>query len=163
MAILSSKHRGSTDVRVERDITVGRTAEDLFAFWRNLENLPLFMGSVDRVEILDDTRSLWTTTTSDGRPLSWEAEILEEQEPHSISWASVKGSDVETWGSVHFAPAPGDRGTEVRLVIRFIPPSSERVSEWFWNLFGEEPADQLRNDLRRFKQLMELGEIVRAR
>ncbi len=163
MAILSGKHKGTTDVRVERDITVERPAEELFAFWRKLENLPLFMGSVDAVEWIDETRTLWKATTSDGKPLSWEAEILEEKANESIAWTSVKGSEVETSGSVHFTPAPGGRGTEVRLIVRFIPPPSERVIEWFWNLFGEEPAEQMRNDLRRFKQLMELGEIVRAR
>ncbi len=163
MAILKTGHKGTTDVRVERDITIDRPADELYGYWRKLENLPTFMGSIDEIEVVDEKRSIWKTTTSDGQPLHWDADIIEDVEGESLGWASVKGAEVETYGSVHFTPAPGGRGTEVRLIVRFIPPPSARISEWFWNIFGKEPGDQLRDDLRRFKQLMELGEIVKAR
>ena len=159
----SGEHPGTTDERVERAITVDRPAAELYRFWRNLKNLPLIMEGLESVEMIDERRSRWTAGTSDGKRQVWEAEFLEEKENEFLSWASDRGSEVATWGSVSFAPAPGGRGTEVRLILHYQPPPSDRLSQWFWNIFGTEPGDQIQDDLRRFKQLMEIGEVVRSR
>lgn len=156
------RHRGTTDVRVERGVTVARPAEELYAYWRRMENLPSFLAGVEAVRPLGGGRYRWTTVTSDGRRLDWEAEILEDTPGRSLSWASVPGSEVSAWGSVRFAPAPGGRGTEVLLDLRFEPPASASLTEWFWNLFGADPGAEVQQSLRRFQQLMEAGEIAKS-
>lgn len=155
-------HRGTTDVRVVRAVTVARPAGELYDFWRKMENLARFMTGVEASRPAGDRRYRFTTVTSDGRRIDWDAEILEEAEGRSLSWASVPDAEVSSWGSVRFVPAPGGRGTEVILDLRFEPPASTRVSEWFWNLFGSDPGGEVQQSLRRFQQLIETGEIARA-
>lgn len=155
-------HRGTTDVRVERAVTVARPAAELYAFWRKMENVARFVPGVEAVHPLSDSRYRWTTVTSDGRRIDWEAEILEEVEGQRLSWSSLPDAEVTAWGSVRFSPAPGGRGTEVVLDLRYEPPASTRVSEWFWNLFGSDPGGEVQKNLRHFQQLVETGEIARA-
>lgn len=154
------KHLGTTDITVERAATVNRNAAEVYRFWRELDNLPRFMEGVESIRQLDTGRHRWTAESSDGRRLEWETEILDDEPGRLLSWASRPDSEIAAWGSVRFVPAPGDRGTEVHLAERFQPPVSQRVSEWFWNLFGENPGVRLQEDLRRFQQLMETGELI---
>jgi uncharacterized membrane protein len=146
--------------RVVRAVTIAdSTPDELFAFWRNFENLPRIMQHLERVEIIDDTRSRWTVKAPVGQTVEWEAEIYNEVPGQLIAWRTLHDADVPNAGSVRFRPAPGGRGTEVRVEIDYAPPAG-RVGALVAKLFGEDPDGQVREDLRRFKQLIEAGEIA---
>lgn len=144
-------------VKVEESIVINnRTPQELYRFWRNFENLPRFMDHLESVTMAGATRSHWVAKAPAGTSVEWEAEVYNEKEGELIAWRSLKGSDVDNAGSVHFTPAPGGNGTEVRVVLKYDPPGGV-IGAAVAKLFGEEPAQQIREDLRRFKQLMETG------
>ena len=142
-------------IRVERTITVNRPREEVYHFWRQLENLPRFMDHLESVTVLDEDRSHWVAKAPAGTKVEWDASIQDEIENELIAWRSLPGSDIDNAGSVHFIPA-GD-GTEVRVVLRYDPPAG-RVGAAVAKLLGEEPEQQVEEDLRRFKQVMEAVE-----
>ena len=144
-------------VKVTRAVTINRSPEDLFRFWRNFENLPRFMTGLVSVKTMGK-RSHWVARGPLGKQVEWDAEIITEEPNRLIAWRSLEGSEVATAGSVHFTPAPGGRGTEVRVEMKYDPPAG-KVGALIAKLFGEDPARQIQEDLRRFKQLMETGEI----
>jgi len=152
--------RWSGPIGVRKAITVNRSADELYQFWRPLENLPRFMSHLESVQNTGGNRSHWKAKAPAGMSVEWDAEIVEDQ-PHSlIAWRSLDGADVCNTGSVRFVPVPGDnRGTEVRVVLHYHPPGG-RLGAWFATLFGEAPEQQLLEDLRLFKQVMETGEVV---
>ena len=151
----SSGHRA---VRVEQVATINRNIHDVYQFWRQFENFPRFMRHLESVEQLDGRRSRWRAKGPAGMKVEWEADLLEDREDEWIAWRSLPGSQVENSGSVRFSPAPGARGTEVRVQLQYTPPGGTLGRGLAW-LFGEEPDIQVKDDLRRFKQLMETGEI----
>ena len=146
-------------IRVERTVTINKSPEELYQFWRNFENLPHFMKHLKNVSVINETRSHWVATAPMGASVEWDADIVNDQPNHLIAWASVEGADVDNSGFVRFAKAPGDRGTEVKVVIEYNPPGGA-VTATLAKLFGEEPKQQISDDLRRFKMLMETGEIA---
>jgi uncharacterized membrane protein len=146
-------------IRVDKSITIDRPLEEIYAFWRNLENLPLFMQHVHSLTMLDDRRSHWIVRGPSGKILEWDAEIINEKPNELIGWRSSSGSGLDSAGSVHFKPAPGERGTEVHLELQYIPPGGV-FGATFAKLMGENPANQIQEDLRRLKQVMEAGEIA---
>ena len=141
----------------ERAYTIMRPRSELYAFWRDFENLPRFMQHLESVTVEDDGRSHWVTRAPVGRPIEWDAEITEEVEDRIIAWRSLPGTPVENSGQVQFSDAPGGRGTMVRAMIRYSAPGG-KVGMEVSRLFGEAATQQLRDDLRRFKQVMEAGE-----
>lgn len=143
-------------IRVEKAVTINSTPEPLFAFWRNLENLPRFMSHLESVKVIDSTRSHWVAKGPAGMSAEWDAEIINEIPNELIGWRSVEGSKVDNAGSVHFEPAPGGRGTIVKVVLRYDPPGG-LVGAAIARLFGEDPARQIADDLRSLKQLIETG------
>jgi uncharacterized membrane protein len=143
--------------KVVRAVTINRPAAELYAMWRNLEALPHFMSHLVSVKE-DGKRSHWVARGPAGRTVEWDAEIITEEPNRLIGWRSLEGSDVSTAGSVHFDPAPGGRGTEVRVTLKYDPPAGQ-LGSWLAWLFGREPGQQVREDLRRFKQLAEAGEV----
>ncbi len=145
-------------VKVEYAVTVQRPAAELYRFWRDFENLPYFMEHLESVKPLERGRSHWKVKAPLGASVEWDAEIINEVENEMIAWGTDSGADVPNAGSVRFKPAPGDRGTEVKVALDYKPPGG-RFASYLAKLFGEEPSKQLRDDLRRFKQLMEAGEI----
>lgn len=145
-------------VRIEHVVTVNRNIHDVYAFWKDFENFPRFMRHLDRVQRIDERRSRWRANAPAGLKAEWEAEMLEDRADEWIAWRSLPGSRVENSGSVRFSPAPGARGTEVRVQLQYTPPGGAFGRGLAW-LFGEEPDIQVKDDLRRFKQLMETGEI----
>ena len=150
-------------VRVDESITIARPAAELYRYWRNLENLPRFMKHLQGVKVLDDRRSRWVVRGPGRRTLEWDAEIINDVENRLIAWRSIpETSDVDSGGSVHFEPAPQDRGTEVRVSLQYNPPGGE-IGAFLAKLFGHDPAAHVGADLRRFKQLMETGEIAAVR
>ncbi|MBF2051608.1 cyclase [Leptolyngbya sp. NK1-12] len=147
-------------VRVERTVTIAnKTPEELYRFWRNFENLPTFMRHLKSVTVINHTRSHWIANAPMGNSVEWDAEIITEQENRLIAWTSVEGADVDNSGFVRFQPGPQGRGTEVKVVMEYKPPAGI-VGATLAKLFGEEPEQQIGDDLHRFKMLMEAGEIA---
>jgi uncharacterized membrane protein len=141
-------------------ITVNRPREEVYRFWHDLQNLPRFMAHLESVRVTGDGRSHWRAKGPMGRAVEWEAEIVDDHPGELIAWRSLEGA-VGNSGSVRFTDAPGGRGTEVWVDLRYDPPAGV-VGTTFAKLFGEHPDQQVRDDLRRFKQVMETGEVVRS-
>jgi len=146
-------------IHTRRAITVGRPVEEVYGFWRDFQNLPRFMRHLESVTVTGDRRSHWKAKAPAGKSVEWDAETTEERPNELIAWRSVEGSDVYNAGTVRFRPAPGDRGTEVRVDIEYEPPLGKLGSKVAM-LWREEPGQQIQDDLRHFKQVMETGEIV---
>ncbi|MEB3337837.1 MAG: SRPBCC family protein [Leptolyngbyaceae bacterium] len=146
-------------IKVEKTVTINKPAVELYRFWRNFENLPHFMKHLQSVNVLDDRRSHWVTKAPLGQTVEWDAEIINDQENQLIAWTSVGNTDIDNSGFVRFQPAPANRGTEVKIVLEYNLPGGV-VSAAIAKLSGEEPEQQIRDDLNRFKQLMEAGEIA---
>lgn len=141
-------------------VTINRPAHELYAFWRDLPNLAAFMENVEQIEMLDDRRSRWRVKAPAGESVEWEAEIIDDCPGESLTWRSVEGADIDHSGKIAFIDA-GARGTVARAVIAYEPPAGF-IGRIAAKLFQREPAIQARRDLRRFKQLMETGEIATA-
>jgi uncharacterized membrane protein len=148
-------------VHVKKSITVNKPPDEVYGFWRDFENLPRFMTHLESVQTTGETRSHWRAKGPAGGSVEWDAEIVEERPDELIAWRSLPGADVQNSGSVRFAAAPGGRGTELVVELDYAPPAGKagRVAA---KLLGEEPATQLADDLRRFKQVVETGEVVRS-
>jgi uncharacterized membrane protein len=147
----------SRKLEADRAYTIMRPRHELYQFWRNLENLPQFMEHLESVTVMDDGRSHWVAKAPIGKPVSWDAQITEDVEDRIIAWRSLPDSVVENSGQVHFSDAPEGRGTMVRARILYSAPGGKTAEE-IARLFGKAPSQQLRDDLRRFKQVMEAGE-----
>lgn len=149
----------SQAIKVEKTVTINKPADEIYRFWHNFENLPNFMKHLKSVKLYDNKRSHWVATAPLGGSVEWDADIIEDRENQFISWASVEGADVDNSGFVRFKKAPANSGTEVKVVIEYNPPGGALTSV-FAKLFGEEPEQQIGDDLRRLKMLMETGEIA---
>jgi len=145
-------------VRVEQVTTINRPIDEVFAFWKNFENFPRFMRHLESVEQLSGPLSRWRAKGPAGMTVEWEAEMLEAREHEWIAWRSLEGADVQNSGSVRFQRAPGARGTEVRVQLQYSPPAGALGKSIAW-LFGEEPSQQIHEDLHRMKGLLETGEV----
>ncbi len=146
-------------IKVEKTVTINRSAEDLYNYWHNFENLPTFMKHVKSVQVIDLRRSHWVANAPLGQTIEWDADIINDQPNQLIAWASEEGAEVDNSGFVRFQPAPGDRGTEVKVVMEYNVPGG-MLTAAIAKLFGKEPEQQIGDELRRFKQLMETGEIA---
>jgi uncharacterized membrane protein len=142
-------------VKIEESITILRSPEELFAFWRKLSNLPQVMRHLVSVQERDEKRSHWVARGPVGT-VEWEAEIVTERLNELIGWGSTEDSTVATAGSVHFQCAPGNRGTEVRVVLSYDPPAGRLGAAIAW-LAASDPTSEIRDDLRNFKRIMEIG------
>ncbi len=148
------------DAIVARAVTINRPVAEVFAYFRDFANLPTFMENVERIDILSDTRSHWVVKAPAGKTVEWDAVVTEEAQDRLIAWTSEPGADVANSGWVEFRDA-GARGTVVTATIAYDPPGGI-VGKLIAKMFQREPAIQARRDLRRFKQLMETGEIATA-
>lgn len=149
----------SQTIRAEKTVTINRSASELYQFWRNLENLPKFMKHLESVTVYDDRRSHWVAKAPMGTTVKWDAQIITDEPDHLIAWSSAENADIENSGFVRFKPTTGNRGTEVKVVMEYSPPGGA-VTATLAKLFGEEPEQQIGDELNRFKQLMEAGEIA---
>jgi uncharacterized membrane protein len=147
-------------MEVKAAITVRRSPEEVYAFWHDFENLPRFMYHLESVEPSGDGRSRWKAKAPLGS-VAWEAELTEDRPNERIAWRSIPGSRIVNSGSVRFTSAPGDQGTEIRLELRYDAPGGA-LGVALAKFFGEEPRQQIKDDLRRFKQVMETGQVVRS-
>jgi uncharacterized membrane protein len=163
---IDTAHRGAPSpeeyfdrsIHVEQSFTINKTPWELYEYWRKLENLPTIMSHLESVRVIDEKRSHWVAKAPLGRTVEWDAEIINDEPNALIAWRSLDGADVDNAGSVRFVPAPGDRGTEVRVVLDYIPPAG-KLGGFVAKLLGEDPQHEVREDLRAFKRLMETGEI----
>jgi uncharacterized membrane protein len=147
------------DIHIEKSITINKDASDLYRFWRQFENLPGVMSHLDSVIQIDNLRSHWVAVGPAGKRFEWAAEIYNETPNELIAWRSLPGADIVNAGSVRFEPAPAGRGTRVRVVLNYNVPGG-KLTALFAKPFGTEPGQLIETDLRRFKQLMEAGEIA---
>ncbi|GLX11262.1 SRPBCC family protein [Microbispora sp. NBRC 16548] len=141
-------------------VTVRRPRDQVYRFWHRFERLPTFMTHVESVTTVGGVTH-WTARGPAGKAVEWDAEIVEDLRDEVISWRSTGTALVPNSGTVRFCEAPGGRGTEVRVHLRYDPPGG-RAGLAVARLLGEHPEQQVRDDLRRFKQVMETGEVVRS-
>ena len=153
--------RNGGAIRVAQAVTINRSPEDLYRFWRAFQNLPRFMKHLESVREVGNRRSHWVAKAPAGRTVEWDAEITEDRPNELIAWRSLEGSDVDHIGFVRFERALGGRGSVVRVEMRYGPPAGV-VGATMAKLFGENPEWQVKDDLRRFKQVMETGEVTHA-
>lgn len=150
--------RASRSVRVDEAITVAKKRSELYDFWRDFENLPTVMRGVESVERLGDGRSRWRVKGPLPSPIEWEAEIVNDVPGELIAWRTVDGFEVAHAGSVLFKDAPGLRGTIVRVELEYSPIGG-RTGAAIARLLGEDAGTRVADDLRRFKQIIEAGEL----
>ncbi len=139
-------------------IVLNSTPQQAYQFWRNFENLPQFMRHLESVTVLDKNTSRWTAIGPLGKHIHWQAEIISDRENEAIAWHSLPGSDVNIDGLVKFQPAPGNRGTILRVHLLYRPPVGA-LGRSFAKLLGKDPGFLIQQDLRRLKALIEAGEI----
>jgi uncharacterized membrane protein len=149
-------------VEVSASTTVNKPPAEVYRYWRDLEHLPTFMAHVRSVRTLDGgTRSHWVAEAPGRRTVEWDAEIVEDRPDRLIRWRSEPGADIANTGAVEFTPAPGGRGTEVRVRLAYAQPGG-RAGKAVAKVLGEAPDQQVRDDLSRFKQVIETGQVVRS-
>lgn len=144
--------------RVIKCVTINRGQEELFRFWRHLENLPFFARHLISVKEISPTESHWVAKSPAGTTAEWNAVIVKETPNEYLAWESSPGSEIDNAGSVRFRPAPAGQGTEVMVTLEYIPPVGA-LGALVARLYGEEPDIQVEEDLSRFKAFMETGEI----
>jgi len=154
----ASRLVGARGIIVEQAVAINRSPDDLFAFWRQLEQLPTVIPELKSVRQIDGRRSEWIAKGVGGRPVRWHADIINEIPNELIAWATTEDSDLDTSGSIHFDRRGHDRGTVVRIKLQYDPPGGVVGAAAAW-LTGDSPNVVLREGLRRFKQLMESGEL----
>jgi uncharacterized membrane protein len=156
-----TRSRRPVPMQVHGTTTVARSGQQTYELWRRLEDLPRFMAHVDEVRITGDDRTHWRAGAPFGKTVEWDAEIVDDVPGEHIGWRSADGADIRNSGEVQFVPAPGGRGTEVHVTLHYEMPGG-KLGETVARLYGENPHQQLDDDLRRFKQVAETGEVVRS-
>jgi uncharacterized membrane protein len=156
-----SRGRRRALIHFRKTFTVNRQPDVVYGFWRQLDNLPRFMRHLESVEVLDNRRSRWRAKAPAGMTVEWNAEIVEDLPNERIAWRSLPGATVPNRGTVRFTPAPGARGTEVHVEMDYSVPGGKAASA-LARVFGEEPEQQVADDMRRLKQVLETGEIARS-
>jgi uncharacterized membrane protein len=166
ISVMAKRHRAAQangtaaeDEPVVASVTINRPQGDVYRFWRELENVPQFMDRIASVKQTGQRTSHWVAKAPAGTTVAWDAEITEDVRDERIAWRSLEGSTVATHGNVRFSPAPGGRGTAVRVELFYRPPGGP-IGTMVAKLLGEAPEQQLRGDLRRLAQLLETGEIT---
>ena len=149
---------GRQRIEVVKTLTINRPPDELYRFWRTFENLPTVMRHLESVTVQDDQRSHWVAKGPGGKWLEWDAEVVNDKPGQLIAWQSCEGSDVDHWGVVRFVSAAGGRGTQISVELEY-EPIGGAFGATVAKLLGEEPGQQIAEDLRRFKQLMETGEV----
>ena len=156
--ITQPKFKGGKGLQVEKSVTINRSPEELWSYWRRFENLPRFMIHLQSVTEREDGTSHWVMKTDRGKELEWDARLIEARPNEMISWQSLENADVDSAGSVWFTPAAGGRGTVVRVKMRYNPPGG-KLGAALAKITGQSAEKQIDEDLDRFKALMETGEI----
>lgn len=150
--------KSSDRIHVQKSVTINKSPAELYQFWRNFENLPQFMNHLETVITTGEKTSHWEAKAPLGTLVEWDAEITSDVENEKIGWKSAEIAQVPNSGVVEFRETK-NRGTEVRVTMTYQPPAG-KLGALVAKLFGEEPGQQIEDDLRRFKRLMEAGEII---
>jgi uncharacterized membrane protein len=148
-----------TGIEIRQSITINTPPAEAYQFWRRLENLPRFMEHLASVRPLDDRRSHWVLKAPAGMTLEWDAQIIEDRPNELIAWETLPDTAVQHTGMVWFAPAPGNRGVEVAVFLKYDPPGGI-FGEAFAHLTNAITKQQVKEEIRRFKQIMETGEVA---
>jgi uncharacterized membrane protein len=143
-------------LRARHRVRIARPAQELYDFWRNFENLPQFMPHLEAVQVLDSQRSRWTVKGPMHRSVEWESEVTHDVPGKEIGWRSLPGAEVENAGIVRFRSLGTHGETELDVELAYLPPGG-KLGAVIAGLFGENPQQQLVDDLQRFKDLMERG------
>lgn len=154
----SSQLRGPRRLHVQKSFTIMKPVAEVFAFWRNFENLPRIMTHLENVRNIDGRYSHWTARGPANMNIEWDAEIIDERANEFIVWRSCAGADIVNRGSVQFYSALNGEATEISVAIDYEPPAG-KFGVLFARAFGQDPEQQVREDLRAFKALMEAGEV----
>jgi uncharacterized membrane protein len=149
------------DVAIRAATTVNAPVAAVYSFWENFRALPRFMNGLTSVEVMEDGRTHWVMDGPAGLTVEWYVEIADAVPNEVIVWRTPPGSNVNAAGTVQFRAAPGNRGTEVRFDAQFSAPGGE-IGKKIAELFASGLGVKLQSDLRRSKQLIELGEIVQS-
>ena len=149
------------NIQVEKSVIIDRPVSELYSYWRDLTNLPNFMKHLKSVTKKDETGKVthWVANAPLDMSVQWDAEIVAEEPEHLIAWNALDNADIDNCGLVRFQPATGNRGTQVKVVLEYQPPGGA-LTNAIAKLFGESPQQQIGDELNRFKQLMETGEIT---
>jgi len=148
-------------IHIEQAFLINKSPEELYSYWRNFENLPNIMTHLESVRVIDERRSHWVAKAPRiaGGSVEWDAEITADEPNSRIAWRSTGDNSVDTEGEIRFSPALGDRGTEVHVTMRYVPPAG-KLGHFITSMLGENPKRIVREDLRNFKRIMEIGEIL---
>lgn len=163
-AQLSRDATGATPdkrIRVRRSVIINRSPEEVYRYWHDIANVPRFMSRIESVEVTEGARSHWKAKAPGGIRAEWDAEMVDDEPNALIAWRSVEGSHVRHSGTVRFEPGPGGQGARVTVEIHYSPPGGA-ISTRIARLFGAAPGQQLDGDLRRLKQILETGEVVKS-
>ena len=148
------------DIQIEKTVTIDCSQEGLYNYWRDFTNLPRFMGHLKSVSVDETgTKSHWVANAPLDFNVEWDAEIVKDESDRLIAWNALDNADIHNCGFVRFEPATGNRGTEVKVVLEY-QPLGGALTNAIAKLFGESPQEQIGDELNRFKQLMETGEIA---
>ncbi len=151
--------RDHSPTRIVQTITIGRSPDEVYGFWRNMENLPSVMRELESVRQTSDRRSHWIVNGPAGRRIQWDAEITDDRPNESISWRAFSRQAIEHAGTVRFSPAPGDRGTIVRVEMTYDYPGGG-LGRAIGKVFGQTPEQKIQLDLYRMKQMIETGVVM---
>ncbi|HEY3929294.1 MAG TPA: SRPBCC family protein [Candidatus Koribacter sp.] len=154
----AQQRRGPQQVHVQKTFTIMKQVNEVYSFWHKFENLPHIMTHLENVRSIDNRYSHWKARGPMNMSIEWDAEIIDERENEFIVWRSCAGSDIENRGSVQFFSALNGEATEISVAIDYDPPAG-KAGALFARVFGEDPEQQVREDLRAFKALMEAGEV----
>jgi uncharacterized membrane protein len=146
---------GSAGVHVMESVTVDAPVDEVYRFWRNLQNLPRFMRHLARVDELSHKQSHWVAATPAGMNVEWNAEIINDVPNRLIAWKTLPTSEVVSAGSVNFAPA-FNGGTEIHVHLQYDPPAGH-VGDWIAKVFGSAPSQMIREDLDQLRDLFSSG------
>ena len=148
-------------LKMEKAITIDRTPDEIYLFWRHFENLSRFIEHVQSVTQSGEGMSHWVIKTSHGKTLEWDARTIEDKPGQMISWQSLEGADMDNAGSVWFTPAADGSGTVVKVSIKYSPPGG-KLGAVIAKLLGDDPEKEMEEDLSRLKDLLERREISGA-
>jgi uncharacterized membrane protein len=158
--VATSKQAKGVRELVASSVTINRPPADVYALFRDFEQLPTFMENIERIDVIDDKRSHWVVKAPGASDVEWDAVITDEVEGQSLTWQSVEGSEIANSGQIRFDDA-GARGTIITAMIAYEPPAG-LIGKLVAKIFQREPSIQTRRDLRRLKQYLETGEIATA-
>lgn len=160
----SHRGRGGAEgrgIHIRKAVTLNRPPEEVYGFWRDLRNLPRVLHHLEEVEPVDDRRSHWRAKGPAGSSFEWDAEIIEDRPNELLAWRSLPGAEVPNSGWIRFETARGSKGTRITVDLRYVPPGG-MLGARIARLFGREPGQEVQEDLRAFKQVMETGEDTRS-